>query len=415
VASRPWVVFEDAFSQKPNLQLHDLTYPDIHRFSTSLLRSNPYFPHLELREPERAGSLIEAVTTRAAGVFLWVDLAVNSLLSGLSNRDRMSDLQRRLEEIPPDLERFYEKIFDGIESIYMEHACQLFQLASEAEGSMTVLQLSFADDDITVDDFLKRPTGLLSEDGREDRFKTTKRRLNSRCKGFLEIPTASHSGHSLVDSKVTYLHRTARDFLLSSPMKRGIAKGVDESFDPVSLLFHASIMHLKVYDGEPISESDNSRLWSLIDSTMVLASRCEAASLQAQTRLLKEIDHLVTEITHITRDCPHESGAGEYSRPTRHWSDSTRRGGGQANGFMDLATTYNMPLYMMHTIRAAIRGELEEERDPSANSSRRPLRIEPVERGPLNIHGYLFHAVRGYKRNPGFVSGLGHACPGCPL
>jgi hypothetical protein len=36
VASRPWVVFEDAFSQDPSLMLRDLTYPDIeHLYSPS--------------------------------------------------------------------------------------------------------------------------------------------------------------------------------------------------------------------------------------------------------------------------------------------------------------------------------------------------------------------------------------------
>ena len=32
VSSRPWLVFEDAFSQNPNLRLQDLTYPDIKFF-----------------------------------------------------------------------------------------------------------------------------------------------------------------------------------------------------------------------------------------------------------------------------------------------------------------------------------------------------------------------------------------------
>lgn len=70
VASRPWVVFEDAFKHKPSLRLEDLTYNDIRHFVTSKLSLDAGFNQLRLREPTFANSLIENIVSKSSGVFL---------------------------------------------------------------------------------------------------------------------------------------------------------------------------------------------------------------------------------------------------------------------------------------------------------------------------------------------------------
>ena len=52
VASRPWVVFEDAFKHKPSMMLQDLTYSDIKYYVTSNLQDNSHFAQLRRREPK---------------------------------------------------------------------------------------------------------------------------------------------------------------------------------------------------------------------------------------------------------------------------------------------------------------------------------------------------------------------------
>ena len=47
-------------------------------------------------------------------MFLWVTLAVNSLLAGLTDGDSIEDLQQRLDALPPDLENLFDKILDSI-------------------------------------------------------------------------------------------------------------------------------------------------------------------------------------------------------------------------------------------------------------------------------------------------------------
>ena len=145
-ASRPWNIFEDAFGFRPSLTLQSLTYRDIKQFVGGNFHRNVYFAELELQEPAVARQLIETIVTKAAGVFLWVHLVVKSLLDGLSNGDRVSDLQQRLEMLPPDLENLYRKILDSLDPFYLAHAYEYFQMVRSAAEPLTLLTFSLADE-----------------------------------------------------------------------------------------------------------------------------------------------------------------------------------------------------------------------------------------------------------------------------
>ena len=86
VSSQPWNVFEDAFNARPSLRVEDLTYKDIYYYCASNLSENLGFDALKRGDPVAASQLIDNVSTKACGVFLWVTLVVNSLLEGLTVR-----------------------------------------------------------------------------------------------------------------------------------------------------------------------------------------------------------------------------------------------------------------------------------------------------------------------------------------
>lgn len=429
LSSRPWVVFEDAFSQKANLQLHDLTYPDVQRFTRASFQSNRHFLHFQARDPDRSAALIDAVATRAAGVFLWVALAVRSLLSGLSNFDRISDLQRRIDEIPPDIETFYEKMFESIEEFYFEHACQLLQIVGDAKGRLTVLELSFADEE-DVDAQLNRPIGPLDWEEKDDRYQAAKRRLNSRCKGFLEIPTwitkgdlgeyqqqlattmegqemevesnAERSDDDNVDTqstdllpsspadvKVSYLHRTARDFLHSPKMKQQIQRGVKETFYPYFPLFHSSLMSLKTFEGS-MDQNSSPRLWERIKTGFEYAVKCESWSNMPQTRLLRELDEIVTVVSmNGTTNLSTQHGFKSEVNDNCHWTTNSRESNG-STGFADLATQYDVPLYIQQTIKTSLKDTGD---------------------GDPDIHRCLFHLVKDFRKHAGVREWVGCHVP----
>jgi hypothetical protein len=129
LGSRPEQTFKDAFGSGPNLRMQDLTFPDIVAFVDDKLCKNRRFLLLKSREPQYAVSLIKSVASKSAGVFLWVSLVVRSLLEGMKNSDRIADLEKRLDQIPPELDNLYSEILASLDPFYLDHASQIFQIA----------------------------------------------------------------------------------------------------------------------------------------------------------------------------------------------------------------------------------------------------------------------------------------------
>ena len=97
LSSRPHQAFLDAFENVPSLRLEDLTYNDIVNYVTDKLSDDTRLQRIAAEQPEDVQQLIQEIVNSASGVFLWVKLVVDSLLRGLGNRDKIKDLQARLQ------------------------------------------------------------------------------------------------------------------------------------------------------------------------------------------------------------------------------------------------------------------------------------------------------------------------------
>jgi len=91
LSSRPLVVFED-LGNGPNLKLQNLTYRDIEKYVHDKFALNTAFDNLARKEPGAAPALLREIVEKADGVFVWVKLVVQNLLSGLRNRDDLVEL-----------------------------------------------------------------------------------------------------------------------------------------------------------------------------------------------------------------------------------------------------------------------------------------------------------------------------------
>ncbi|KEZ45694.1 hypothetical protein SAPIO_CDS1467 [Scedosporium apiospermum] len=212
LSSRPWVEFEAAFMAKPQLKVEELTRSDIMAYVTVKFCENPYFSELQLRQQENANKLITSIVSKASGVFLSVKLAVSSLLAGLNYGDRMEDLERRLDLLPEELEQLYERMLDTIDPFYKEHAAQYSQLF-RASLEPLLIHFSIADetaDETALTDFALRisPRFWLVENI-SSRERDMQRRINSRCKGLLEVRRRPEGRVATVQ----YLHKTVMEFL----------------------------------------------------------------------------------------------------------------------------------------------------------------------------------------------------------
>jgi hypothetical protein len=323
VSSRPWLVFEDAFKTGPSLLLEDLTFPDIATYVTSQLAADIRFKDLKERDMQQAESLEAEIAKKSSGVFLWVRLVVESLLQGLMNSDRLIDLSRRLNDIPDDLDGLYTSILDRLDPFYLEHAAQMFQILREAGGSLRLLDFSFADEE-DPNTSLKAPIRPLTRKEKAFKCESMRRRINSRTKGLLDVPTLDYqkveaeflqvvktdglsrtssasskrpthsskdpydmySDVELATLKVEYLHRTVKDFLQTPIVWERLLAITVPTFDPNLSLAHACLMRLK--DGDPDS------LTGVEENMWNVSNRCYEYSLQA-LRSTQEPHHLLNQ------------------------------------------------------------------------------------------------------------------------
>jgi hypothetical protein len=234
VASRPWVGFQDAFETKPHLRMETLTYNDMRHYISSNLYLDPGFSKLQTLQPEFASQLIESIISKASGVFLWVNLVVASLLAGMSYGDRIPDLQKRLDQLPPDLEELYDKLLRSLDPFYLEHATQLLIIMEASKDQLPLILFSFADEE-SVESVVAMPASPMSTAVIALRLDGITRRLNSRWKGLLEIDRALGVAGNLSEhahQTVQYLHRTVKDFIRSKKVREYLQSSLRCQFDP---------------------------------------------------------------------------------------------------------------------------------------------------------------------------------------
>ena len=149
LSSRPWNVFTRAFGwgSHPAIRLEDLTWRDIQSYVRDTLGSNKLFCQLMAgKDSVRCENLQVEIVSRAQGVFLWVFLVVRSLVQGLTNADRIIDLERRLQSLPTDLETYFRHMLDSIEDVYKQQTVQTFYIALQAAEPLNLMTYVMLDE-----------------------------------------------------------------------------------------------------------------------------------------------------------------------------------------------------------------------------------------------------------------------------
>lgn len=321
VASRPWVVFEDAFETKPHLRIETLTYNDIKHYVSSNFYLNPEFSKLQTRQPEFADQLVENIVSKASGVFLWVNLVVASLLAGMSYGDRIADLQQRLDLLPPDLEELYDKMLRSLDPFYLEHAAQLLMIMEATKDPLSLILFSFADDQ-TVDSVIRTPAGPLSISVMSLHLDAMTRRLNSRWKGLLEIDRAVEASNprQRAHQTVQYLHRTVKDFIKSKKVEDFLKSSLKSPFDPHLSLCIAQYAYIKSL---PVSATpaEEKYIANQVRSCLFYAARALPVN---EKDIVKLLDHMASTLPTMY--------ATKKSKPastSRHMNQNSPRGPSQ--------------------------------------------------------------------------------------
>lgn len=296
VSSRPWMEFEDASRHKPSLRLEDLTYNDITKFVASKFDAEPLFQDLRDQEGQYSAMLIESIVTKAQGVFSWVALVVSSLIAGLSSGDRVSDLEKRLAVLPPDLEGLYQRILRSLDPFYLEHAAQLFALVAAYQGPLNVVIALFADEE-APNFCLTRSVQQMSEVENLRCIDTMRRRINTRTRGLLEVKRPNYADDSQTLNPeyhtIQYLHRTVKDYVESETAQRVFRPAMASSFDPHLRLLAGQVTYMKTFntDIHPMQE-----IVMFIFRCMGLAREVAAGNISTMVILLDELDKVVSAL-----------------------------------------------------------------------------------------------------------------------
>ncbi|KAF5009679.1 hypothetical protein FDECE_4125 [Fusarium decemcellulare] len=206
VSSRPWNIFDDRYRRGPMLKVENLTKEDIEAFVRDKFSQSDGFQELKAMFPTQLDKLLRDVVDKAQGVFLWVAIVVEFWLEDLTEGVRLSNLQATLDDIPDDVAKLFERIWNRIEPKFRAEASQYFQLieAMRRQNRSTFLQTLWLADEDTPCEF---DLNGVTETAAKNALKNAKRRLNSRTKGLVDI---------YADDRVDYLHRTCRDWVLGN-------------------------------------------------------------------------------------------------------------------------------------------------------------------------------------------------------
>ncbi|KAG7009662.1 hypothetical protein G7Y79_00002g007770 [Physcia stellaris] len=249
LSSRPWPIFEKALygDGRHALKVHDLTKGDISQYILDKLTR---------------------IVSKAQGVFLWVFLVVRSLLEGLQNDDDITILEKRVAELPPDLESYFQRVLDEISPAYRKDTARLLKTMLCAREPLPLISLQAALSHVT-DDNLDTNQGVYDGDWAERMNETMKKQIHARCRDFLEIKLDSSAkvqretygpareARSLY--RVDFLHSTVKDFLEAASVKSQLATWVEGPFNPsvcvcTCLRFWIKTMPLSSFDDPFVPE-----------------------------------------------------------------------------------------------------------------------------------------------------------------
>ncbi|KAF7927551.1 uncharacterized protein EAE98_005933 [Botrytis deweyae] len=269
VSSRPWNVFLEAFDDGdiPKLVVQEYTKPDIELYVKNRLEDDVRFVRLSKKDNQYQ-QLVQGIVEKANGVFLWVYLVVNSLLRGFTDDNDISTLRGRLEHLPADLGDYFRQMLETIEDVYRVQTAQIFQIAVISSYPLPLLLFNFLaqvtdaphskiDNKTQVQRFTSQDIITVTE-----KMKTY---INARCKDLLEIYVDNDPEEaSCLRNKVGFLHRTAKDFLMTKDIQEVLESRLPSKFDARITLCN---LYLRQLESLPLKEDHGSWLLTRI-STM---------------------------------------------------------------------------------------------------------------------------------------------------
>jgi energy-coupling factor transporter ATP-binding protein EcfA2 len=268
VSSREWLVFKERFTKYPSIRLHDLTRSDIETFILDTLNSNDSFQALPASTNSQR--LIDLITVRAEGVFLWVAIVLRTIEEGLLAEDHIEDLIEKINALPGEIELLYDHIFDSIikksHPIDRKYIMQILELVSDPSigVQLSVLQCSFLQD---YDKDREMGFHLYIGDISPEEVQLRKRRCQKKvlsCKGLVQVTEYFRATdiHGIAkpnrypDLCILAIHRSITEFLRREDIRTQLRLHLN-GFDDVHFRIQAIVAELTCAKFEPYDAIGN--------------------------------------------------------------------------------------------------------------------------------------------------------------
>jgi hypothetical protein len=319
LSSRPISACVNAFSHCPSLRLQDLTHEDIKLYVEDKLKAK-----LDARAGLQTTEIIAELVEKASGVFIWVVLAVRSVLNGLQNHDRIGDLRRRLEELPADLKELYSHMVRRMPPIYRQQASELFQLVLKSvevqtEDSITALQLSFAEE--SAEYAVAAPIREVTTKEESVRAEEVEGRIRSRCCGLLEMQEVKPQRRLLSSMNrptVGFLHKTVVEFLRDpSVWDDMLSLTAGSHFDPTIALLRSCLLLTKSLPTTMTIKMESSLAWQSMQNCIEYCVLAEDSDHRWLARYLDELD---TSMSRHWESAWKFSTSGQSCQTKGHWA-----------------------------------------------------------------------------------------------
>ena len=300
LASRPWTPFRTAFAEGScdgSLLLERHTKKDIEHFVNDLLKGDKRFTQAE-RVDERYGLFVHEVIQRAHGVFLWVFLVVRELLKGLGERNKLEDLQAKLDTVPEDLEDYFKRIFDGIDKAHRKESAKTFLLTIHAVQPLSVICYRFLEKEHREPGYaLEAAVEPITSEQLVDIHSDFRDRINFMCRDLLEVNEVSIDKQ--LNYQVGFLHRTVNDFLMEKNMHEAlIGRAIDDNTS--KWYSYQALSYVELARAKSLSLEDGFRtrlnvVFSLVDALLFYVHEVEFEQKVPQTRLLEQLDQVISD------------------------------------------------------------------------------------------------------------------------
>lgn len=310
-SSRPHTVFLDIFRTGTIVNFHELTRSDIASFAKFRFEASLTSDQV-LAAQRNCVALVDDITTRAQGVFLWAGIVVRALINQALDHDgEEKSLRQRLDECPDDLDALFQQMLSRVDStshVRMRSNVALYlAVHNPFESPLNMLIYSWLDglgwcqdvetlQDANTGDIVQNQ--YLEADVASCR-KRVEVLLHQVTRGLLEVvPTGDPI--PFFQYRVDMFHRSSRDFLRNQWGSGARNKPFPDASEEVEIYCRLRSLEVKAVAMQSDSlqvgainhEGDSllGNLRMLFDFTFLWLAACSAKGNHASTFSLRDLE-----------------------------------------------------------------------------------------------------------------------------